>query len=257
MDAPMRLEAMDKAATALALPRRKPRRSPRRIGAVAGVGLMGGTAFGVMAVASARRTVEPADRKIHARMRQGLDEAGILDAAEAAAPKVDASGQWWIYTPVAMLAAGAVLLAPAGEAGRRPRQPRIAGAAAIVLVPAAVSALSPLLDEWLPQPPVGPRRRPLDHPVFPSGHAFRTTAVAVTTAYVLAREGVLPRGAAVPAAFVASVVIGIARLIREKHLASDVLGGWAAGVTLASIASASYEIARGDSRDHGWQTSAP
>lgn len=241
----MRLEAMGKAATAHLLPPRKPRRSPRRVGVIAGAGVVGGVAFGAMAVASARRTVEPADRKIHARMREELDEAGIRGAAEAAAPKVDVSGKWWVYTPAAMLAAGAVLLAPAPEGTRRDRRPRIAGAAAIVFVPAVVSALSPLLDEWLPQPPVGPRRRPLDHPVFPSGHAFRTTAVALTTAYVLAREEVLPTGVALPAAFVASVVIGIARLIREKHLASDVLGGWAAGVTVASFASASYELARG------------
>ena len=237
----MRFDVSDKSEAVSPLLQRRPRRSPRRIAATAAAGVLGGAAFGAMALASARRTVEPADRKIHAQMRRGLAEAEITDAAEAAAPRVDAAGKWWVYTPAAMLAAGAVLLAPP----RRSRRPRVAGAAAIVLVPAVVSALSPLLDEWLPQPPVGPRRRPLDHPVFPSGHAFRTTAVAMTTAYVIAREEVLPGGLVFPAASLASAVIGIARLVREKHLASDVLGGWAAGVTVASILLAGYEAGRG------------
>ena len=250
----MRIEATGKAATAHVLPRRQPRRSPRRIGVIAGAGVVGGAAFGAMAVASARRATEPADRKIHARMRRQLDDASVTDAAEAAAPKVDAAGKWWVYTPVAMLAAGAVLLGPGGSSHGRSRRPRIAGAAAIAFVPAVVSALSPLLDEWLPQPPVGPRRRPLDHPVFPSGHAFRTTAVAMTTAYVLAREKVLPGGVVFPAATLSSAVIGIARLVREKHLASDVLGGWAAGVTIASVLAGAYELARGESRRIGWDT---
>lgn len=242
----MQRKASGWTATMHALPRREPRRAVRRVGALAGAGVLGGAAFGAMAVASARRSVEGPDRKIHARMRQELEERDVLEVAEAAAPKVDAAGKWWVYAPVALVAAGVVLLAPTPRSIARARRTRIAGAAAIALVPAVVSALSPLLDAWLPQPPVGPRRRPLDHPVFPSGHAFRTTAVACTTAYVLAREEVLPGGIVVPAASATSAVIGIARLVREKHLASDVLGGWAAGVTVASILAAAFELARGD-----------
>ena len=241
----MRFDATEEMA-AVSRMRRAPRRSPRRVASLGAAGVLGGVAFGAMAVASARRATEPADRALHATMRRQLDEADVTDAAESVAPKVDAAGKWWVYTPVSIIAAVAALTMPAASGRQTRRRPRIVGAAAVALVPGIVSVLSPLLDEWIPQPPVGPRRRPVDHPVFPSGHAFRTTAVALTAAYVLSRGQVVPAGIAWPVATVTSAAIGIARLIREKHLASDVVGGWIAGATIASIMCVAVELAGGD-----------
>lgn len=164
-------------------------------------------------------------------------------AAEEIAPLVDDAGKWWVYMPVAFTAAIAVLTAPAHP--RREPRARRTGAAAVAVVPALVSLLSPAFDRWIPQPPVGPRRRPLDHPVFPSGHAFRTTGVALTAAYVVSREHIVPRIVAWPLAIAVSGTIGVARLIREKHLASDVLGGWLAGIGVSALAAAAHELTRG------------
>jgi membrane-associated phospholipid phosphatase len=36
--------------------------------------------------------------------------------------------------------------------------------------------------------------------------------------------------------------------VREKHLASDVVGGWLAGITLAALAAGAYEAAGGPRR---------
>jgi membrane-associated phospholipid phosphatase len=38
-------------------------------------------------------------------------------------------------------------------------------------------------------------------------------------------------------------MVGLARLVREKHLVSDVIGGWLAGITLAALAAGAYELA--------------
>ena len=223
-------------------------RSPARAAAAFATGALAGTAFAAVAVASARQTTTTADTRIHDEMRDEL--AGTVgDAAEAVAPAVDQAAKWWVYAPAALAAAVGVLAAPGRRRGRaRSRQGRRVGAAVIAAVPAAVTALSPAFDRWLPQPPVGPRRRPLDHPVFPSGHAFRATAVALTAGYVVAREGLARPGRAGLLAGVAPAAVGLSRLVREKHLASDVVGGWLAGATLAALAAGAYELARAPGR---------
>lgn len=203
----------------------------------------------MVAAASARRATVGADERVHGEMLDTLDgPAG--DAAAAAAPAIEPVGKWWVYGPAAVAAAVAVLGAP-GRA-RRTRRGRAIGAGAIALVPALVTALTPALDRWLPQPPVGSRRRPVDHPVFPSGHAFRATAVALAAGYMIAREGVVRPGRVWPLAVVAPAAVGVGRLVQEKHLASDVIGGWLAGTALAAVIAAAYELARAPRRRRFW-----
>jgi len=156
---------------------------------------------------------------------------------------VDRAAEWWVYAPAALATAAAVLAAPA-RLGPRTRRRRRAGAAAIAVVPALATAISPAFDRWLPQPPVGPRRRPVDHPVFPSGHAFRTAAVALAAGYVAEREGLVRPGRAAWLAASVPAAVGAGRLVREKHLASDVLGGWLAGAALAALVAGVYELTR-------------
>jgi membrane-associated phospholipid phosphatase len=221
-----------------------------RATALFGSGAIASAAFGVVAVASARRATVATDHEIHEAMRDGLaGPAG--DAAAAVAPAVDQAGKWWVYGPAALAAAVAVLAAPGRT--RRTRRGRRVGAAAIAVVPALATALGPAFDRWLPQPPIGPRRRPVDHPVFPSGHAFRAAAVALAAGYVIAREGIARPIVVWPFAGVAPAAVGFGRLVREKHLASDVVGGWLAGAALAAAAAGAYELVRAPRRATGWR----
>lgn len=79
---------------------------------------------------------------------------------------------------------------------------------------------------------------------FPSGHATGTMAVAVTLAYVLARERIAPARAAVMAAVVFSLLVGWSRLYLDVHWATDVIGGWAIGLAIAAGGAAVYERLR-------------
>lgn len=222
----------------------------RRAAAVFGTGAAAGAAFGGVALASARRATVASDNRIHDEMREKLDGAAGA-AAEAVAPAVEQAGKWWVYGPAALAAAVAVLAAPGGTA--RTRRGRRIGAAAITVVPVLASTLSPAFDRWFPQPPVGPRRRPLDHPVFPSGHAFRASAVALAAAYVVTREEIASPNVVWSLAGIATAAVGVGRLVREKHLASDVVGGWLAGAALAAAAAGAYELTRAPRPSRRWR----
>jgi membrane-associated phospholipid phosphatase len=59
-------------------------------------------------------------------------------------------------------------------------------------------------------------------------------------------------GRAWPLAVVPSAAVGVSRIVREKHLASDVVGGWLAGLSLAALAAGAYELGRGRVRRRWW-----
>jgi membrane-associated phospholipid phosphatase len=132
----------------------------------------------------------------------------------------------------------------ASPSRRGPRRGRRVGAATLLAAPLVAKAASEAMDRWLPQPRVGRRNRPTGHPVFPSGHGLGVAAVALTTGYVAVREGLVRPTVAAPAAGVAPIVIGLGRLVRERHLASDTVGGWLAGASIAAALAGAYEIAR-------------
>jgi hypothetical protein len=202
-----------------------------------------GAAFAGMAAASAARKTVRADNHLHATMRRTVKGAA-REKARAAASPMDKVGKWWAYTPVALVSAAVVFTAsPPARRGRRGRR---IGALTLLVVPAVARATSKSLDRWLPQPRVGRRSRPTGHPVFPSGHALGVSAVAFTTGYVVVREGLARPRIVLPAAALAPVVVGLGRLVREKHLASDTLGGWLAGAAIAALHAGAYEMARDD-----------
>ena len=206
-----------------------------------GASAVAGAAFAAMAVASAKRKTVRPDNRLHTKMRRTVT-ASARQTARAAAPAIDKAGKWWAYTPIAFAGAAAVLAA--SPSLRRRRRGRHVGAVTLLATPIVAKAVSEAMDHWLPQPRVGRRNRPTGHPVFPSGHALGVAAVALTTGYVVVREGLARAGIAAPAAGVAPIVIGLGRMLRERHLASDTVGGWLAGVSIGAALAGAYELTR-------------
>jgi membrane-associated phospholipid phosphatase len=199
--------------------------------------------LGALARARARRVTAPVDEAVRTRVA-----ASPAHPARRAAAAVEPAGKWWLYVPAALGVAAWLLAADAREHARsakrrRPRRaPRSgAGAATVVASSALAAVLGPAFDRWLPQPPAPPGHPERDRPVFPSGHTFGPTSVALTSAYVLAREGRAPLALALPAALAVPLVTASAKLMEQKHWASDVLGGYVASVAVAAACLAGYE----------------
>lgn len=204
------------------------------------------TAFALLARAVAKRETAPIDREIHEQTKIDKGEPG-----REAAEKVSPIGKWFTYVPAAVLAGAYVLARRDDDEDRDETRSRISGMAAIVTAAVVAASVNHLFDDLLPQPPPPPGRPP-DHPVFPSGHAFGTMSVALTAAYVLAREELAPAAVVFPLAMIVPVVSSAARMIEEKHWISDVLGGYLAAAGLAAAALTGYEAVRG--RRRGWDT---
>jgi undecaprenyl-diphosphatase len=89
--------------------------------------------------------------------------------------------------------------------------------------------------------PAGALARGKTEPAFPSGHTTDATAVLVTGAYLLARQGLATPSVVATAAALLAVGTGVSRVLLGWHWASDVLGGWLAGLGVAACASGLYE----------------
>jgi undecaprenyl-diphosphatase len=83
---------------------------------------------------------------------------------------------------------------------------------------------------------------------FPSGHTTGATAVALTSAYMLARDQVLPLSRALPLAICVPTCVGVSRIYEDEHWATDVLGGWLAGVCVTALSANHFERALKRSR---------
>ena len=78
---------------------------------------------------------------------------------------------------------------------------------------------------------------------FPSGHTTAATAIAMTTAYVLARQHLVPLPAALAIGLAIPALIGAGRVLADEHWATDVIGGWIGGTGVAALAAAILERA--------------
>ncbi|MFL5608184.1 MAG: phosphatase PAP2 family protein [Gemmatimonadaceae bacterium] len=76
---------------------------------------------------------------------------------------------------------------------------------------------------------------------FPSGHATASAAICCTLMYVYWREGMIGRSTALAFAIVAPLLIGISRVYLNVHWATDVLGGWCAGLLIAVLCALLYD----------------
>ena len=210
-------------------PSRKQGPSSRAAGVAALVtSVAAAAAFGVLAHAVAERRTTLADWRLRRRVR-GRRRDRSRDAAAYLYP----IGKWWGYGPAAL--AGAAYVA-------RRRGPR----AAAPLPGAAVTAamLGPAMDRWLARRVAPPGRRSPLHPVFPSGHALGTSAVAVAGAWVALRGGLARPRVALPLAAAVPLTAGVGRLREDKHWVSDVVGGWLAGLAVAAAWVAGSELTR-------------
>lgn len=206
------------------------------LGAVACAAAAG---FAALAAAVVRRDTAKVDEAA-----RDLTAAPPRHPARRAAAALAPVGKWWTYVPAA-LGPATFLLTGSGASGYRARRSRRAGAGAILAAAATATALNPVFDRWLPQPPAPPGHGSRRKPVFPSGHAFGPSAVSLASAYVLAREGLARPAVAFPLALMMPLVTAGGRMIEEKHWASDVLGGYLGGTAVAAACVSAYEAANG------------
>lgn len=138
---------------------------------------------------------------------------------------------------------GGLLLVSLAAAGLLWRRAGNRAAAFVLLAPLAAALIIPLLKGWfrLERPP-GLAASSLGYG-FPSGHATASSAVLTVLAYVLLREGIGPR-VLLPGAVTIAFFVGVSRVYLDVHWASDVLGGWAAGIVLIACCISAYERMR-------------
>jgi undecaprenyl-diphosphatase len=166
------------------------------------------------------------------RVSHGARHHGLVLAAHATTPL----GKWWGYVPPALMTA-----AKLRKAGRR--------AAALTLASTSlVAALLPVvLDRVTARRLPPPERYERSKQSYPSGHALQTSALALTTTYVMHREKLGSPGWLAPLGPL-SLAAGLSRLLLDRHWASDVLGGYCAGIALGAASSGLYELSRGNAR---------
>jgi len=192
------------------------------------IGAGAGTGFAILA----SRVKSHDTRYVDGRVRRQFPKRRRR-SVRAAANAIGPLGKWWGQMPVAAATAAVVY---------RNGGPR--AAAAISGASAAAASLAWLLERTMtPRKPPPGRHSPTE-PAFPSGHALQSSAVALSIAYVLTREGMTAPAVAFPVAAAVSIASGLAKLYTDGHWFTDVMGGYLLGTTLAATAAVGYELGR-------------
>ncbi len=190
-------------------------------------------ALGVAALALATRTraVQELDDALEREMghrRPRLKRAAAL----ASLP-----GERFMHPSIGAAACVAVLSL---RGGRRRR----------VLIPLASASLGAIIAHHAvkavyrrPRPRIALRQGKTE-PAFPSGHTADSTAVLLTAAWVLSREGIVPARVAFPIAIGLSATTGASRVALGWHWGTDVVGGWLTGIAVAAGSTSLYERLR-------------
>lgn len=145
------------------------------------------------------------------------------------------TGEKFVHPMVGAITAVAVLVANHGDLLR-------------VLLPLASASLGGITVHHLvkfvyhrPRPQVALLRDKTEA-AYPSGHTTNATAVVVTSAWILVQEGLVPLPLAVILAVTLCLATGASRVALGWHWGTDVLGGWFAGVGIASLCVWVYEM---------------
>jgi membrane-associated phospholipid phosphatase len=85
------------------------------------------------------------------------------------------------------------------------------------------------------------RGRKNEFEAFPSGHTTASTAIALTTAYIIARRRIVPISSAAAIGTLIPLSVGSARVLADEHWTTDVIGGWIGGTGMAALAVLRFE----------------
>lgn len=169
----------------------------------------------------------------HARVQQ-LDDAVERFAATHRALSTPLArvgtlpGERYVHPLLGALTALAIMRFGPGEAAWRALVPLAAASLGAIVAHHAVK-----LVYRRPRPAIALSWGKTE-PAFPSGHTADATAVLLTSAWLMVREGLLPPAVAWPAAIVLSAVTGVSRVALGWHWGSDVAGGWLTGIAVAA-----------------------
>jgi undecaprenyl-diphosphatase len=198
--------------------------------------------FVVIAVAALATLIALATATRHRRM-QSLDdrlEAWAIshrDRLHRIASIATLPGERLVHPAIAALTAAVLLMTRGGPAMR-------------FLLPLASASLGGIIAHHLVKfifhrhRPEGALERDKTEAAFPSGHTTNATAVIATSAYMLAREGVLPIPVVLAVALTVALLTGASRVILGWHWGTDVIGGWISGLGVAALACQLYETLR-------------
>jgi membrane-associated phospholipid phosphatase len=169
-----------------------------------------------------------AKRAVHTARVGGAEQA-LTATAHATTPL----GKWWGQVPAALLTAVQLR-----------RKGRTTAAWAIASTSLVAAVLPGVLDRLTVQRLSPRERRGGQKQSYPSGHALRTSAMAISVGYVMHRERLAAPAWLTPLAPL-SLATGLGRLILDRHWTSDLVGGYCAGIALGATSAGLYELGRG------------
>jgi undecaprenyl-diphosphatase len=200
---------------------------PIRPTALLSLSIAGLIGYYIVARSVSRRTVAADDRQVRDEIQKSRDVEGDKVAAA-----IGPIGKQWLHIPASALLSAYLMRQGMGVRGSLPLAASVTS-----------DMVSRLFDRLPPNrkpPPGHPNQK---KPSFPSGHANETTAVALTSAYLLSRAGYVAPVPAFSVAVVLSTASPTSRMYLDRHWLSDVIGGWLLGLATATACAALYESA--------------
>jgi membrane-associated phospholipid phosphatase len=194
------------------------------------IALAAGAGVLLLALATRTRRVQALDDALERGATRARQRAHLLRAARVGT----LPGEPYVHPTIGAACAAIVLAAT-----RRQILPVLAALAAASI--GAILAHHAVKLVYRRPRPAGALARGKSEPAFPSGHTTDATAVLVTGAYLLARQGLALPSVAATLAITLALSTGISRVLLGWHWATDVLGGWIAGIGVAACAAGLYE----------------